>query len=74
MTADDFIGAGLCTLLRLGAVLLIGAVGYVNMSRRDSADDIGPDVQEQELAEGIDRLIAECRIEDVFGYRDGRQP
>jgi hypothetical protein len=46
-TADDFLGAGLLCLLCVGFVLLIGAVGYAHMSRRDSADDIGPDVDDR---------------------------
>ena len=73
MTTQLITGGG-CLLLILGGILLLGALGFTHMSRRDSADDIGPDVEEQELAEGLDRLITEGHIEDVFGYRDGRQP
>jgi len=73
-STTQLLTGGGCLLLILGGILLLGALGSTHMSRRDSADDIGPDVEEQEPSQGIDRLLAEGRIEDVFGYRDGRQP
>jgi hypothetical protein len=39
-------------------------------ARRDGYPSDGDD---RELAEGLDRLIVEGRIDDVFGYRDRRQ-
>jgi hypothetical protein len=60
-TTQLITGVG-CFLLLLG-VFLLGGLAFRHMSRRDSADDVGPDVEEQELAQGLGRLIDEGRID-----------